>query len=229
MDAPNVSQLLQRLANRIEARESTQSRTGSPVLDNLLRSLLETLDKHPHFTGEVREDFLDLLVQTLYFLRASRESQRGDFADRFRYLFRGEGSGAGGQTLERALADDFVTWLSQGPLASRIYCEVATIGGGRVDILVTHGSHRFVCEVKREETDVTRDGISRYLRQEAQYQTVDVALGMLLVLDLTERAYDRHVESSAWVELLQQATDLERGVVVALIEGNRQSPSQLSR
>jgi hypothetical protein len=216
--------MLRRVDALAAGHRAKTSPTGSALLDDILRRLTADLEHHPHFNGEVRDDFLDLLEQTLLFLNTSQNAQRDDYGGRWKYLFAADGEKV---PLEQALADDFSLWLKQSPLSGRIACEVRSIGGGRVDIAIQHGSHRFACEVKREESDLDA-AIGGYLSQTAQYQTTGAALGMLIVLDLTRRFYDRSLDATR-VETLQQSTDIDRKIVIALVAGNRESPSARGR
>jgi hypothetical protein len=51
---------------------------------------------------------------------------------------------------------------------------------------------------------------------------------MLIILDLTERSYDRSLDTIS-VETLTQENDVERKIVVALVAGKRETPSERGR
>ncbi len=110
-----------------------------------------------------------------------------------------------------------------------MYREPQNIGGGRPDIIFAFNEFRFVIELKRELVDATKQSLGKYLRQPAAYQAADIAVGMLIVLDLSSGPLAAHIRDNVWVDRLESAEPegTDRGFLVVRVPGNRKSPSRL--
>ena len=85
-------------------------------------------------------------------------------------------------------------------------------------------------EVKRELNDASNGSLAaQYSGQAAEYATSNMPLGQLLVLDLTDHRFGgRHLNDSAWVtHRLPEHGATRRSIVVAVVTGNRPTPSQI--
>jgi hypothetical protein len=112
----------------------------------------------------------------------------------------------------------------------RVHTEVRDIGGGRVDVAAFYERSTLVCELKREDTDVSANGQRRHLLQAAAYQDSDVAVGFLLVLDQRARTGPApHLRSNVHVVVLDEAAlGGARHVVLLVVPGN-QTPASSTR
>ncbi len=109
--------------------------------------------------------------------------------------------------------------------------EAQHIAAGRIDLMFTFDGFQFVIELKREQDNGTREGLSAYLRQAGAYQATNIAIGMLIVLDLTADQLPDHMRDHVWVDLVppSEAGGTNRHIAVIRIPGNRGAPSRLSR
>jgi hypothetical protein len=131
--------------------------------------------------------------------------------------------------LEAELHADYAQFLETADSPGWVSTEVTHIGGGRVDVLVTFAEVRIPAELKRETIDPSREAVRRYLPQARAYQGADVALALLVILDLA-RSPDEPIPSirdSVWVDASRDSNDRPRCVVVLRVPGNRRPPSRL--
>lgn len=190
-------------------------------MNQIIEDVGDQLSACPDYQGTVREQLQPVIVSVLRFLARCLNAQEGGGRSHTQYLFDPE-------ALEGDLQQDLVGWL----YASGLYgftIEAQHIGGGRIDLMVTFDGFRFVMELKREQGDATRSGLSGYLRQAGAYQVTDVALGMLIILDTTSDPLPPHIRDNVWVDVLAAAEPhgTDRYVVVVRVPGNRKSPSRL--
>jgi hypothetical protein len=139
---------------------------------------------------------------------------------RFPYLRRIEAAKA---PRENDLQHDLWEFLSSSEYPE---AERRQISAGRADIYIPQGRFRFVIEVKRSLGAWTEDGLEGLLRQTTAYQQTDVRLGVLAVLDLSDRpAGVPHLIDCFMVrERSVSATD-GRCAVVVRVPANRRTPS----
>lgn len=191
-----------------------------PEVVRIIEAVMREIDECGPLDGDVRDDFRDLLYATVHYLRTRIDGDRRKFP----FLFASPPGGS--LPVEDELAEDYVQWLERTDAGGRLNTEVRRIGGGRVDVLITFSTHRFVVEAKRELVDGSRDGLSRFLAQAGTYTKSDVGVAILLAYDLTPKTagVDR-MANSVWVERLATG----ECIVVVRVPGNRQSPSDLSR
>jgi hypothetical protein len=223
------SSLLDAIEARLADRDAERTWDSDPALDRMLEAIRRELSSCEDFRGDVAEQFSDLVLRTLRFLRSRQQAGPSSFGGRARYLF------AWGKDekppLEDVLATDYFQFLEATGSGGGLHSEVRDLGGGRVDVLVHYGTHLFTAELKREFDDASRDSLRSYLGQAGSYQGTGVRLGLLLVLDLTPKpSYPGHLSRNAWVEVLPPVVpdDLHRFVVVVRIPANRRVPSDMA-
>jgi hypothetical protein len=193
------------------------------VVTELLATLYEGLTACPDFTGEVRTFFTIVVDQVVRFLHVRMNAQENTFGKRFAYLYDANAR----EDLMGLDLREFIT----GNVAGTINCEVQQVAGGRTDLSLQFDGFSITIELKREKSDVTPDGLTaNYLPQLASYESTSVTLGMLVVLDLTDKPTGAaNIRDNAWVARLKGPNpgDRERFAVVVRVPGNRNAPSSL--
>ncbi|WP_018352085.1 hypothetical protein [Longispora albida] len=128
---------------------------------------------------------------------------------------------------ENRLQSDYLDWLKQGPYYATVRAEVPDVAAGRADVVIDLGRMSFYVECKREQDDASRQGLHKYLGQTRAYSVTNVALGLLLVLDLTSHPTGNpDLFSSVWVETVQVSSEeTPRKIVVVRVPGMRPTPS----
>jgi hypothetical protein len=201
-----------------------QARLREPVIAGLLNRLATDLQPGADYSGPVRQAFDALVAETVTFLATRQDLQRSAAVDYLQPMRP--------PPREARLQDDFADWLRRGPLAGHIDIEVPNVATGRADIKVGFGATRFFIEVKRELRDASPAALERsYLVQAADYSGTSATLGILLVLDLTAHPSGvRHLSECAWVtRWTPPNSTVTRYLVVAVVTGNRSTPSAYSR
>jgi hypothetical protein len=139
---------------------------------------------------------------------------------RFPYLRRIEGGEVPG---EDALQRDLWEFLSSSEYPE---AERRQVSAGRADIYIPQGRFRFVIEVKRSLGAWTDDGLDGLLRQTTAYQQTDVRLGVLAVLDLSDRpAGVPHLDACFVIRERNVSAADNRCAVVMRVPANRRTPS----
>ena len=190
-------------------------------MNQIIENVGEQLSGCADYQGTVREQLQPVIVSVIRFLARCLDAQEGGGRSHTQYLYDPE-------AIEGDLQQDLVGWFyASGQYGLGI--EVQHIGGGRIDLMVTFDGFRFVIELKREQDDASRSGLSSYLRQAGAYQATDVAVGMLVVLDTTSDPLAPHIHDNVWVETLAapESGGTDRYLVVVRVPGNRISPSRL--
>jgi hypothetical protein len=104
--------------------------------------------------------------------------------------------------------------------------EKTDISAGRVDIHIPQRDFRFIIEVKRLQEEWTDQALDPLLRQTTAYQQTDVRLGVLAVLDLSDRpAGVPHMDECAFLRPRVVSPSDIRHAVVLRVPGNRRTPS----
>lgn len=220
-------EVLDHIEASLANREAERTWDADPVLDQMLDLVRDELSPCEDFQGAVADQFMDLVSRTLKFLKSRQDAGPSSFGGRAAYLF-AWGKNPDDAPLEAELAADYHQFLESAGSSVGLASEVRDRGGGRVDVLVHYGTHSFTAELKREFQNATPDALRYYLGQAGSYQGTGVRLGILLVLDLTQKlSYVPHLRSNAWVDVAPALTpgDLPRYVVVARVPGNRRVPS----
>lgn len=100
------------------------------------------------------------------------------------------------------------------------------VSAGRVDILIPQGAFRFVIEVKRLLGQWSGPTLQPLLRQTTAYQQTDVRLGVLAILDLSDRPSGiPHFDQCFEVHDRSGTGDDVRTALTIRVPGNRRTPS----
>ena len=113
----------------------------------------------------------------------------------------------------------------------KVYREVP-VGGGRVDVFIEPGADVLCVEVKRELSDASNQVLEAYALQEALYLRATVAIGMVMVLDLTEDDRPIDIRHEVWITRLPVrggGDGCDRIICMVRVKGNRRSPSSVGR
>lgn len=130
---------------------------------------------------------------------------------------------------ESDLQKDLHRWL-YGTCGAKY--EISDVSGGRSDIFLANGNDQVVIEVKKEEDDSSFDSLERkYINQTIVYQTTNIRIGFLAILDLT---LDRSTPSPHITQLFEARVvtlhgNDNRHVLIFKVPGNRQYPSDYSK
>jgi hypothetical protein len=222
-DLANES-LLDLIEQRLQDRKALERQKFDPVVTKIVERTMSELSGCTDFAGPVKEDTQPIIVAVVRFLAFCLNAQRGGDNSHTAYLFDLEAT-------EGQLQQHLTEWFYGACGFTNLITEAQHIGAGRIDLMLVFNGFRFVIELKREKVDATQDGLSAYLRQEAAYQATDIALGMLVVLDLTTGPLPDHIRDNVWVDVVPASSlgGTDRYVIVVRVPGNRVSPSQLSR
>ncbi len=200
-----------------------------PTLAFVRRRILAGLASEPAFVGETRAAVTLLTERTLTFL-LDRYDRGGAVVPGRPNIIRPVAKGEPLPT-EAELQYDFHIWLAAGwDLAGKVGVEATASATGRADVVLRIGEIRLVTEVKRDADDAGRAALERkYLPQAAEYSGSNVPFSQLLVLDLTDHsAGTPSLSECAWYAVYAAASGAApRNVVVAVVVGNRPSPSTL--
>jgi hypothetical protein len=178
------------------------------------------LDGRTDYVGEIAAHFDRLILLLVRFLAIRVD---GD-GTRFAYLRRIEAGNAPG---EDALQHDLWEFLScsEYPEAER-----KQVSAGRADIYIPQGRFRFVIEVKRSLGTWTEGALDGLLRQTTAYQQTDVRLGVLAILDLSDRpAGVPHFDTCFMVRERSVSAMDNRSAVVMRVPANRRTPSDQAK
>ncbi len=173
-----------------------------------------------HYAGPVQDRFDHLLLLLIRFTQVRFDA----LGARFPYLRRPpEGASLPG---EGRLQEDMVEFLSaQG----NVIPEKSGVAAGRADIYLPQPlrpGFRFVIEVKRMLGTWTDEALVPLLNQTVAYQQQDVRIGVLAVLDLSDRPSGvPHWEACFEVRERIVADQDRRHAVMIRVPGNRRTPS----
>ena len=188
----------------------------------MLESSIAQLNKCPEFAGHVREHLEPIILSTILFLVRCMDIQKGYESRRTAYLFNPNAR-------EQDLQDDLIDWFKGNEHADP-FIEPQDIGGGRAELVFPFDGYRFVIELKREQSDASKESLRGYVPQVTAYQTTSIPVGMLVVLDLTSGAFPTKLRDNVWVEQIpsHELGGTDRFVLVIRIPGSRIPPSRLS-
>jgi hypothetical protein len=209
------------LERRLHTLDGEDSVLSNPAAARVRSDIRAALAGAADYGGTTRL-LLDRIVDTTIAYIDSRQNVQPSGA--FAYL-------AAPNALEESVHLDYYHYLSATPLGDIVQIESAHIGGGRADVLFTYGGTRIVAEIKRDANPTAVGRLDPYLNQAGLYQTSNVALGLLIVLDLSAKPQGqlRSLGHSIWVAQKPALTpgDTPRTIVTALVPGNRPTPSQV--
>ncbi|XXY50123.1 hypothetical protein WME91_03100 [Sorangium sp. So ce269] len=195
---------------------------GNPILQQVMARLSRELVPCNDYVGQTRRNFDNLVLHILAFCKDRLDATRKERGPRGEYLFR-----AGAK--EWDLQSDLRQWLVGNLLGADVRTEVEGVAAGRADIYVAFGTLRFIIELKRDHSDVSRASVRKYLGQAGAYQGTNVRLGILGVLDLTPRTGPPpHLTESVWSDsFVPEGASLARHLVVFRVAGRLERPSAL--
>ena len=190
----------------------------SLVVAETFHTLRRQLAGSRWYTGEVAEVVDQLLLHLLRFWR----SRDGMGPAQMPYLFKVD-------AVEEDLARDLKAYFDASAMASLLSTEVRHIGGGRVDVACSFPRYRLVIELKKDHRQIDMSARQRFLAQAAGYQSADVPLGVLAVLDLRPWAGATPFLTSCFGVAVLDDADLgePRYVVTMALPGNRTTPSAM--
>lgn len=216
--------LLEKMEGVLRVNELSRENYVSIVCERLFRSITARLISCPDYHNEVKDTFDALLLRTINFVDSRINLGQESAGPLQQYLFAWKpGESAPG---EKALQTDFWSYLI-GFYGNRVHREVSDIATGRVDVILFFPRHQFIAEIKRELRDAQPSNLKKFLGQTTIYQATNIRLGLLLVLDLTDKSKGiQHLEQNVWVETHQVGSFADtRYVVVFRVPGNRIYPS----
>jgi hypothetical protein len=113
--------------------------------------------------------------------------------------------------------------------AGQLQTERSNVASGRADIYLPQPCRqpfRFVLEVKRHLTTWDNKVCVPFLRQTTAYQQTDLKLGILAVLDLSDRpAGVPHFDDCLWIAKRDVNSTDRRHALVVRVPGNKRTPS----
>ena len=182
------------------------------LFDNIVRDLSGT----PDYDGDVKAEFDRLVLLLVKFLtdRIDGESKRFPYLKRF--------SNRPDAPKEQALQDDLHNYLLS-VLAADV--EKADISSGRVVIYIPRIKCRLIIELKRifKWTD---DELRPFLLQAIAYGQTDIRLGVLGVLDLSDRLPGvPHIDECFEVVKRKVDGEVDRTALMMRVPGNVRTPS----
>jgi hypothetical protein len=211
-------------ADAITLYDETVSRTVDEVLRTALAGLAGNIDYKER--KEVRSFFDVLVLEVTRFVVSRYNLSKATFPG-VSYLFNRD---AANPPLEGELQHDFVNFLMGSRLADICRPEARDLGGGRVDVLFSHKWMRTTSELKRSFPKLTlSDLVDRYGPQAISYQGTNIALCMLMVLDLHDRAGAQpDIRDQIGVHHRTVAdSSVETAVILFRVQGKRHTPSDV--
>lgn len=217
-------------AGAVVAASTASGILDHPVLRNKRDEVIQILSENPAFEGETCAVVIALVDHTLTFL-LDRYDRGGPILpgqpDVLRKLASDEE-----RPQEKELQYQFYVWVAtSSQFAGRAQCEMSPVATGRTDVIVRIADIRVVTEVKRELQDATKNSLQRYVPQSAAYSGSNVPFSQLLVLDLTDHTSGvAPLGDLIWAEAHNSEPDASvQHVVVAVVPGNRPTPSELKQ
>lgn len=221
-----------RLADKVKAildRDSETRRSNwhgaiyHPTLEPILTELSTKLVESPDYNGPVRTAFDHLIKHVILFCRDRLEASPRERGRRGEYLFRSTAT-------ERDLQTDLHEYLQGNIISADVRTEVEGIATGRADISVSLGSTRFIIELKRYTQVWDQDRVGQFIGQASAYQTANVRLGMLGILDTgrSSTSPPPHLRENLWIEtFIPSGARLPLFIVCFRVPGNLSRPSRL--
>ncbi|KVC91081.1 hypothetical protein WI77_15080 [Burkholderia ubonensis] len=190
--------------------------------------ITSALHSHDDYSGSVLRDVNVFIIFLIRFLSHCLDVGYEMGKTSFSFLFQH----AGAKPLEQQLQEAMFTWLhlvAWGFKNHQVRREVPDVASGRADLAITTEAWTMYAELKREMTDASQAGLTKYLGQTSTYQLTGPRIGFLVVLDLcSQRDWTLSLQDNCWVESVQTAQDSSpRMVVVFRIPGMRPVPSDV--
>lgn len=215
---------IDRVTDLVDGKLLVDLEIANPVVQGLFNDIRSRLEGATHYAGKIRVTFDRLLLQVILFCMHRQDAAKRELGPRGAYLF-------DKNAVEGDLQKDLRDWLVGNLPGATIQTEIEGIAKGRCDVYVGHGGWRFLIELKRHEELVTPEEARKYVGQAASYQSTNVKLGMLGILELIDRTEPPWgIESCVWDDKLVPMGDTQaRHLVVFKVPGRLRRPSELSR
>lgn len=180
--------------------------------------MLSGLEGAPDYEGEVKSCFDYLLILLVKFL-ADRIDGQGS---RFPYLKRIEDTT--NVPTEGDLQHDLHSFLIATLQAD---VEKTDVSSGRADIYIPRNGFRIVIELKRSFSEWAKQELESFLVQAVAYHQTDIRLGVLGVLDLSDRPPGvPHLDQCFEVVNRTVKNEPDRISVIMRVPGNVKTPSR---
>ena len=186
------------------------------VQQRLFDKIVSELDGAFDYDDQVKAHFDHLIILLIKFLadRIDGESKRFAYLKRF--------SSKSAAPKESALQEDLHNYLLSIIAAD---VEKTDISSGRADIYIPRAGFRLVIELKRA-FKWTDDELKPYLTQTVAYSQTDIRLGVLGVLDLSDRPPGvPHIDSCFEVVKRKVDGEVDRTALIVRVPGNVRTPS----
>ncbi|WP_454826647.1 hypothetical protein [Paraburkholderia xenovorans] len=196
--------------------------------EKCVAKIFSELVPNEDYGGSIRADVNQFVVFLIRFLTHCLNVGYDISNKTFSFLFK---NGVG-LPLEKEMQAAMFHWLHlmfEGFESHKVIREAHDVARGRADLAIVCDGWRMVAELKRELTDASRAGLTKYLGQPATYQIDGPRISFLIVLDLcSQRTWPLTLDDNCWVETVQTVADsVPRMVVVFRIPGLRPVPSRI--
>ncbi|WP_413657877.1 hypothetical protein [Paraburkholderia phenoliruptrix] len=190
--------------------------------------LVSKLQSHGEYHGSVEDDVNACISFQIRFLSLCLDISAEMAKPTFQFLFESDGT----LPLEKDLQIAMFQWmrLAMPRFGShQIRREAHDVSRGRADLAIICTAWLMTIELKRESSDASREGVSKYLGQAASYTLTGAGFGFLVVLDLcSQKDWPLRLADNCWVESVQGPRDSQpRMIVVFRIPGMRPVPSSI--
>lgn len=219
-----VSQGLRDLIKAANKRhEQERYNKLSPCDEKILNDILATARLNPDITGERQLTFLTLLKTLITYLKDCLDLDKSSSLESRNFIFELDND-----PLEEDLQKDLRMWLLMIYDNKSISYEPTSIASGRADLLISHYNHRYILELKRDLHKITRNKVqNKYTGQAISYQTTDIRLSFLVILDLShQNGPIPHYSDLIWINNYELNGSIQ-SVVTVIIPGRRKSPSKV--
>jgi hypothetical protein len=221
-----LSQVPEGMASQLESAltDRTKSSRGRmrPDVQRICRETAETLADAEDYRGEVSLAFDELLKQIVVFCEDRQSADMAQLGERGKYL-------RSANAIENDLQRDLREWLRGNMPAVGVFPEVPGIAIGRSDLYVDFGEIQFVVELKCHHGVVNESVARKYRAQAVAYQATGPKLGMLGILELTDRpGPPPSLIECVWVDsYVPKGSSLPRFLVVFRVPGMLKRPSEM--
>ncbi|KLT63922.1 hypothetical protein [Pedobacter sp. BMA] len=203
------------------------SNSTPTVIVSIFESLCEQLKPVPTYDNPaIRFSFQTILYHSLYFLKLRMDNSKSNYPT-MRYLFK-----SSKKPLESQLQQDYYNFMVTQQSIGDVRIEISDVASGRADVFFNFLSYHICTEVKRESQDCSFEYLSaQYLGQSMEYSNTSAKLGILLVLDLTEKPHGMgSFESRVKLEIASTSGNQDkRGIIIITVPGNRITPSKVKK
>jgi hypothetical protein len=181
------------------------------------------LDACEDYRGSVQADFDDLMLQVVMFCVDRQGADRRSLGTRGDYL-------RSPTAAEADLQADLRQWLLGNMPGLEVLTKIQGVAGGRTDIYVGFGAHRFIIELKTHEGVVDPGVAQSYRGQAASYQATNVRLGLIGILELVSHTGPpASIEECIWLDsFVPEGGHLVRHLLTFRVPGVLGPPSALS-